>query len=137
LTTYVVKQLELALRARVDRVAAAEGLTGLQYTALVALRAEPAMSSAELSRRSGVSPQAASEMIAGLEAKGLLSRTPRPDNRRVLEIHLTKDAAERLARCDAAMAEVDAAMTSDLTGAESRQLRDLIDRCLATLRSIP
>ena len=136
LTTYLVKQLELALRARVDGVAAEEGLTGLQYISLVALRSDPPISSAELARRSGVSPQSAGDMITSLEGRGLVSRTPKADNRRILEVRVTDEGLARLRRCDRAMRKVDALMTSELTSAEAEQLGDLLRRCRRTLAAL-
>ena len=68
--SYLVKQVELAIRADMDAHAREHGLTALQYTALTVLQRQPGMSGAQLSRRSFVSPQAGSEMVAHLERKG-------------------------------------------------------------------
>src|ERR1700735_3385216 len=89
--TYLVKQLERAIRAEMDQEMSAMGLTALQYTALTVLQCHPGMSGAQLSRRSFVSAQAGSEMIATLERKNLITRDPDPSNRRILRISLTAD----------------------------------------------
>lgn len=54
LTLYLVKRLELAIRARMDEVLRPHGLTTLQFTALTALRDRDGLSSAQLARRSFV-----------------------------------------------------------------------------------
>ena len=68
------------------------GLTALQYTALTALQRHPGMSGAQLSRRSFVSAQAGSEMIATFKRKGYIQRRPHPDSRRILQIELSAGA---------------------------------------------
>jgi hypothetical protein len=59
LLLYVVKQLELATRARLDQVLKGSGVTALQYTALSVLERRPTMSSADLARASFVRAQSA------------------------------------------------------------------------------
>ncbi|MGH9082585.1 MAG: MarR family winged helix-turn-helix transcriptional regulator, partial [Acidimicrobiales bacterium] len=89
--TYLVKQLELAVRADLDAIVAAVGVTVSQFTALSVLGRHPGISGAQLARRSFVSPQAGSEMIAVLERKGLARRSTHEGNRRVLRIDLTPE----------------------------------------------
>src|SRR6185437_12133584 len=51
---YVVKQVELAVRSRLDDLLRPAGLTVLQYTALTVLERHPDLSSAQLARNSFV-----------------------------------------------------------------------------------
>jgi len=64
--SYLVKELERALRTRIDEVLQPLALTAVQYTALSVLSLHAGMSSAQLARRSFVSPQAANEMVGAL-----------------------------------------------------------------------
>ena len=75
-TTYLVKQLELAIRTGMDAIAGEFGVTALQYTALSVLIRHPGLSAAQMAQRSFVSPQAGNEMVRILERKGLITRTP-------------------------------------------------------------
>jgi DNA-binding MarR family transcriptional regulator len=131
---YMVKQVELAIRADMDAHARAHGLTALQYTALTVLQRQPGMSGAQLSRRSFVSPQAGSEMVAHLERKGLILRAPDPDNRRVLRISLTGEGERTVRDCDAWMDGIETRMLAGLPAAERRTLRATLATCERNLR---
>jgi DNA-binding MarR family transcriptional regulator len=130
----MIKQVELAIRADMDAHARAQGLTALQYTALTVLQRQPGMSGAQLSRRSFVSPQAGSEMVAHLESKGLIVRAPDPDNRRVLRISLTADGEQAVRDCDAWMDGIEARLLAGLSAAQTKALRTTLAVCTRNLR---
>jgi DNA-binding MarR family transcriptional regulator len=132
--SYMVKQVELAIRADMDAHAREHGLTALQYTALTVLQRQPGMSGAQLSRRSFVSPQAGSEMVAHLERKGLIVREPDPDNRRVRRISLTAAGERTVRACDAWMDGIEARLLAGLPAAERRALRATLAACARNLR---
>lgn len=100
LTLYLVKRLELAIRARMDEALRPHGLTTLQFTALTALRERDGLSSAQLARRSFVTPQTMNEMVRWLEDRGYVARRRDPDNRRVLLLTLTDAGRDLLEHCD-------------------------------------
>jgi DNA-binding MarR family transcriptional regulator len=131
--TYLVKQLELAIRADMDVMAREYGLTALQYTALTVLRRHPGMSGAQLARRSFVSAQAGSEMIAVLVRKRLITREPDPTNRRILRIRLTAEGEQTVDSCEAWMDRLEKQMLSGLSGTEAQALRSALDTCIQAL----
>jgi DNA-binding MarR family transcriptional regulator len=131
--TYLVKRLELAVRAAMDDIVGELGVTVPQYTALSVLERHPGMSSAQLARRSFVSRQAGGEMLASLERKGLVRRAPDTGNRRVLRISLTRAGRTLLAACDAAMDDLEDRMLLRLSDAERQRLRALLDACTVAL----
>lgn len=131
--TYLVKQLELAIRADMDVMAREYGLTALQYTALTVLKRHPGMSGAQLARRSFVSAQAGSEMIATLERKQLITREPDPTNRRILRVRLTAEGEQTVDACQAWMDRLEKQMLSGLTGTEAQALRSALDTCVQAL----
>jgi DNA-binding MarR family transcriptional regulator len=92
---YLVKQLELAVRARLNDLVRPAGITALQYTALTVLERRDGLSTAKLARDSFVTPQAMADMIATLEGRGLIRRERNPASRRELLICLT-DAGKAL-----------------------------------------
>lgn len=131
--TYLVKRLELAVRAAMDDIVGRLGVTVPQYTALSVLERHPGMSSAQLARRSFVSRQAGGEMLSALERKGLVTRTPDARNRRVLRIAITDAGRSLLAACDAAMDDLERQMLRDLSHADAERLRSLLGACTASL----
>lgn len=135
--SYLVKQLELAIRADMDEQARALDLTALQYTTLTVLQRHPGMSGADLSRRSFVSPQAGSEMIAHLERKGLVTRHPDEHNRRILRTRLTTDGEKAVQVCDRWMNRLEATMLAGLSKSETARLRRDLEHCVANLRQPP
>src|SRR5579859_2040415 len=98
--SYLVKELERALRARIDEILQPLELTAVQYTALSVLSVHAGMSSAQLARRSFVSPQAANEMVGALERRGLIRRQGDSGGGRALSIFLTPFGERTLARCE-------------------------------------
>jgi DNA-binding MarR family transcriptional regulator len=124
LTLYMIKRLELAIRAIMDDRLRPRGLTTLQYTALSVLRRRSDLSSAQLARRSFVRPQTMHQMILSLEARDLIQRRRDPHNRRVLLIRLTEVGQELLDECEPAVREIEA----EMLGAMPREQREAF-RC--------
>ncbi|MEU0313365.1 MarR family transcriptional regulator [Nocardioides sp. NPDC006273] len=120
LLLYVVKQLELATRARLDAVLKESGVTALQYTALSVLERRPTMSAADLARASFVRAQSAADLIGALERRGLIERRIDPDNRRRMLISLTTEGREFLDAYDPRVEELEEQMLAEL-GPEDRQ----------------
>src|SRR5215471_7807055 len=89
LLLYLLKRVELAVRARLDDIVRPAGLTALQYTALTVLERHDNMSSAQLARNSFVTAQSMADMIAALEARGLIERHRDSADRRRLVVALT------------------------------------------------
>lgn len=133
-TTYLIKQLELALRQSIDGSIRRYGLTTPPYMALIVLAGNPGLSSAELARRCFVTPQAANEMVAVLERKGLVQRHVDADNHRILDISLTEIGMQILDLCRSATSELEHRMVAGLGHGESEQFQALLERCLAAIR---
>jgi DNA-binding MarR family transcriptional regulator len=122
--SYVVARLERAIRRAINERVQPYGLTTLQYTTLSVLGRRGALSNAQLARRSYMSPQAMSEVIAALEQRGLIERSQHPNHRRVYPAGLTPKGHEVLAACEAAVDELEAEMFGGLDEASRRCLRD-------------
>jgi DNA-binding MarR family transcriptional regulator len=129
----LVKQLELAVRAEMDSHARDHGLTTLQYTALTVLQRHPGMSGADLSRRSFVSPQAGNEIVAHLERKGLIKRTPDAQNRRILRMRLTREGERVVGACEGWMDDLEKMMLAGLIQGDIRQLRAILETCVRNM----
>jgi DNA-binding MarR family transcriptional regulator len=135
--TYLVKQLELAIRQNIDRSVRRYGLTTPQYTALTALARHPGMSSAELARQSFVTPQAANEMVAALQRKGLIERHADVHNQRVLEMYLTDVGGQTLEICTTEVLELESEMLAGFTIEAQSNLRALLEACLGAVSGEP
>lgn len=132
-TTYLVKQLELAIRAGMDAIAGEFGVTALQYTALSVLARHPGLSAAQMAHRSFVSPQAGNEMVKILERKGLIARTPDAANRHIRRINLTPAGRAVLSQCDVRIDRLEATMLDPLEPADVERLRRALGACALSL----
>ena len=77
--SYVIGRLDRVLRRRLSAAVEPTGLTLPAYTALSVLRAQDGLSNARLARRSLVTPQSMSEVLALLVAKGYVREAPSLD----------------------------------------------------------
>jgi DNA-binding MarR family transcriptional regulator len=131
--SYVVGRLDRALRREIAALVAPHGLTVPQYTALSILRDRAGLSNAQLARRSYVTPQSMNEVIAALERDELVARSPAANHGRVLEMTLTDAGRDVLARCDAAVNEMENRMLADLDDEERAQLLTALKHCVHQL----
>ncbi|HEX3790471.1 MAG TPA: MarR family transcriptional regulator [Pseudonocardiaceae bacterium] len=134
---YVVKQVELAIRARLDDLLKPSGTTALQYTALTVLERRADLSAAELARNSFVTTQTMADMVTALEDRGLISRHRDPTNRRRLMIRLTEPGRALLDRHRDEVAELEATMLVGLTGKQAANLRAHLNSCRGALADRP
>ena len=116
--SYVIGRLDRMLRRRLAAAVEPAGLTLPAYTALSVLRAEDGLSNAQLARRTYVTPQAMSEVVAALEAKGLIERSQHPSHRRIYPATLTDRGRTVLADCDRTVDELERQMLRDLSPQE-------------------
>ena len=130
---YLVKQVELASRARLDDIVRPAGLTALQYTALTVLERHCGMSCAQLARASFVTAQSMADMITALEGRGLIERHRDRSDRRRLVVALTGDGRALLDRCRDDVAAQEEAMVRGLSGPQVRALRAALATCRANL----
>jgi DNA-binding MarR family transcriptional regulator len=133
--SYLVRQAQLATYQQLDQALRGFGLTPAQYTALAILsRHSESLSSAALSRRLGVTPQSANEVVATLGAQQLVRRAEDAENRRVRRLQLTPKGRNLLARCDAEVDRFEQAFFGDLSTAEQETLRQLLVRVVVADR---
>jgi DNA-binding MarR family transcriptional regulator len=126
--SYLVGRLDRALRRRLDEVLEPAGLSVRQYTTLSVLRARSGLSNAQLARRSLMTPQSMSEVLAALSARGLVRRVPDESHGRVMRTELTPAGAELLDSCDRAVDGLEEQMLIELPASQRAGL-------LAALRS--
>jgi DNA-binding MarR family transcriptional regulator len=131
--SYVIGRLDRVLRRRLAAAIEPTGLTLPAYTALSVLRTQDGLSNARLARRSLVTPQSMSEVLALLVAKGYVRRSAEPGHGRVIRMELTTTGNHALEQCDRAVDAVEREMLGDLDPGEVASLRDVLIRCGRTL----
>jgi DNA-binding MarR family transcriptional regulator len=130
---YLIKQVELAARSRLDDIVRPGGMTALQYTALTVLERHADMSSAQLARHSFVTAQSMADLIGALEARGLIERHRDRTDRRRLVVALTAEGRALLDRYREKVAALEASMVAGLLPDEVATLRRALNTCRANL----
>jgi DNA-binding MarR family transcriptional regulator len=133
--SYLVKQLQVALRIRLDAVVQPLGLTAKQFTALTVLSEHPGMSSAALGRVTFVTAQAAHEMVTILENKDFIERSIDEDDRKRLRVKLTAIGFDVLRECNQRVDALEAEVFLGLDADDQARFRDALNTCLGTMRS--
>ena len=133
LLLYMLKQVELAVRARIDEIVRPVGLTAAQYTALTVLERHTDMSSAQLARNSFVTAQSMADMITALEGRRLIERHRDKSDRRRLVVALTDEGRTLLDRCRDDVDALEATMLTGLSAAQTKALRATLATCYTNL----
>ncbi|HEY2310791.1 MAG TPA: MarR family transcriptional regulator [Gaiellaceae bacterium] len=118
----------------IERLLAAHepSLTTAQYLALQAI-GDGEVVGAELARRAAVSPAAVSQLLAGLEGAGLLTRDRLGDDRRRQALALTEQGRWLLQSAQTTLRERLAGLLADIPPREADALARLLERLEASL----
>ena len=133
---YLIKQVELAIRARLDVAIRDEGLTVVQYTALTVLERHPGLTSAQLAKNSFVRAQTMAQITTELEGRGMISRRTDPTNLRRLLLSVTPAGQEILDRLLPEVEGIEQQMVAEIPGSEVRQLREALHSCRIALGGV-
>lgn len=120
-----IHRLRIALgriSRRMGMFASEEGLTRSQATLLTTVARHETIGVRELAEIEGLNPTMCSRMVGKLEEKGLLTRSPDADDKRVVRVHITP-----------AGAALSHQLRDRRTALFARHLADLSDRHLAAL----
>lgn len=128
-TIYLVKRLETLIRVRLETALQDLALTPGQYTTLSVIKVGP-LSSADLARRVGITPQSMSEVIASLERKQLVVRQTRGDNRRIADLALTAAGETLLSAADQRVDVLEAVLMDSLSAQDGAVFRSMLERVL-------
>ncbi|MEV5836446.1 MarR family transcriptional regulator [Nocardia sp. NPDC052112] len=128
-----IRRAEQALMAHHEAVLRTYGLTMTQYTVLLTLSREAAMSGAQLARACGVTQQSMATVLTGMQNKKLIDREPSPVHAKVMITSLTAAGRELLDRAYGEVVVLERALTDRFTNEEHRLLCELLDRATVTL----
>ena len=120
---YAARRIRTAADARLRE-------SGLSLSAYQLMRAleDSDQSMREVSEILHVSPRSVTDMIDGLESRGLVARGPHPADRRVTLLRLTPDGRRQLAIAATLAQASDGAAISGLSTEEQQTLRYLLDQ---------
>ncbi|MCW3837595.1 MarR family winged helix-turn-helix transcriptional regulator [Sphingomonas canadensis] len=127
---YLIKRSYSAAKVALDEMTRAHGMTSSDYTMLSFLRRLEPCSAADLARAQRVTPQAVTQQVAQLKAKGLVTSRESEANRRISLISMTPRGRAGLAEVSAAARRAEEQLMDGLSGEE----RDLVVRFL--IRSV-
>lgn len=123
---YMLKQAVHVMLRETDAALKHLGLNNAKYVVLRLLNERPDLSSAQLARRSFLSPQTMHSMIVNLEKLGWVDRTLHPENARISLTRLTKEG-ERIELAGRAVIERwSAAMVQNMSQTEQEQFVALL-----------
>ena len=110
------------------------GVDALNYFYLFYICRNPGVSQETLSRALYVNKSSVTRHIAHLEQAGLLTRTPSPEDRRVMLVYPTERATTLLPTLREVGRLWNAAITAGFTPEETAQFEDLLSRAMENAR---
>jgi len=133
--TYLMRRVSTALAQDVDRALRDFSLTHAQYGALAQLGlVDPeTLSAATMAERNGITAQSTSTAIAGLLDRALVRREPHPTHGRILQVRITPEGAELLARAHAATGKAEDRALAFLDEGQQRVLRGALRKMMQAM----
>ncbi|MDH6629079.1 DNA-binding MarR family transcriptional regulator [Streptomyces sp. LBL] len=132
---YLIWQLSQAYAQRLERALRPLGLTQAQFSALVRLSRDGAMSSAELARRCGVTAQSMGAGLRSLVERGLVERRSHLTHGKIIEMCITP-AGEALAlRGETALEPCEQETLEPFLSQEREQVHAYLRRMLGALNA--
>ena len=131
---YLMRQMGKAVLVPVRAELGRLRLSPPQLAVLFAIDSNPGCSGAQLADEHFVTPQSMGAILAALDKAGLITRHPRPEGGRALEVALTPAGEAALEAVRAVMARAEAELLAVLRPEEQEQLKNLLTRCLAAVQ---
>jgi DNA-binding MarR family transcriptional regulator len=128
---YLMRRIISCMAAEVDEALEPRGLTNAQWVPLFKLHLGEASTVAELARQCQLDVGAMTRMLDRLEAKGLVTRVRSSEDRRVVNLELTREGRESAKEIPGVLCKVQNAFLEGFTQDEFHQLKGLLRRVLA------
>jgi DNA-binding MarR family transcriptional regulator len=129
----LTRRMTTLFRERLEERLKPLRITAAQLQLLAALTKEPGTSGAHLSRYCQVTPQTTHALLAAVEKRGWVQRTPHPENARVLLATLTPQGERVFTRGKAIAIKLQEQMLSTLSSADVRQLEAVLEQLVRNL----
>jgi DNA-binding MarR family transcriptional regulator len=124
--SYLIGRLDRLIRNQFYEVLQQAELTLPEFTAMSVLAARPGFSSAQLARRSLITPQAMGKVVMELERRGYINRPTSSSNGRARGIVLTRKGQAVLTKLQPRIAAAEAAVLHRLSPGQQDQLVQLL-----------
>ncbi len=134
--TYFIKLAETVQRSITEPRLRTIGISYTQLVILTIIAAEPRISSAELARRNGTTPQATGEIVAALVRKGWIRRIEGEVSRKVLHLELLPPGEGILKRADKVLDVIERELTVDLDPTQIEITKRLLDELIQRNRLV-
>ena len=105
-----------------------DGLSPGQLSTLIIIQNNPGIRQGIVARTLSIKRAHMAKMVAGLEADGLVTRRPAPDDGRALEMRLTREGTRRLARIMPDFETHERRAARPLSAAEEGTLKRLLQK---------
>lgn len=128
LPSRLINQVAMSANRLVDQAFAGPGLRRYHFSLLAALEEFGPASQAALGRRTGIDRSDIVATVNELAERGLVERSPDPDDRRRNVITVTPAGVRQLEVLDRLLAGAQEELLAALTGAEREQLMGLLTR---------
>ncbi len=125
---FLLYRVAAVLRPEVSAVLGPIGLTLPEFVCLRLLSLLPGLSSAELSRRVSVTPQAMNTVLRKLEELGAVERPESVSSGRALPATLTPHGRALLKRAESAVHEADTRILDKLTQSQQREFKRMLEK---------
>ena len=135
-TIYLMWKAHTSIRILIDHFGRGGGVTLAQYTVLSLLHGRDNLSSADVARRLGVSPQSINETIASLTAAGFVEKRQVGANRKVLRLRLTPAGCAHLRQAERAIDIAEADMFEGFSATQIDSLRRMLSQLLAKAQAV-
>ncbi|SLI52126.1 HTH-type transcriptional regulator [Mycobacteroides abscessus subsp. bolletii] len=129
----LMSQMYRLLWSRASVIVRDFGVTVPQMECLAVLSAQPGISNAEIAAELRITPQAVSLVQRSLEEAGLVHRSRKQADARVLTTELTAKGRKLFERADATLREDDEEILANMTERDRVQLRRLLGGVIETI----
>ena len=130
---YLIKRSYAAAKVALDDMTRAHGITTSDFTMLSFLRRLEPCSAADLARAQKVTPQAMTQQVAQLVAKGLVTRRESEANRRISLISMSPHGRSVLTEVSAKARRMERELLDGLSGDESELILSFLSRSVHVL----
>lgn len=130
-----IRSLSFAQRAIADDWVKRSGLSRQQGFTLrfIEVHQDRGVIARELAEMSGTTAASVTSLLKGLEERGLVTRTPSPEDSRVKLLHITAEGSSLIAGFDQEMTSGQEALFAGLDPQEMDQLATLLDKAVTAL----
>jgi DNA-binding MarR family transcriptional regulator len=133
---YLLRRLLGSMRQEIDRRLEPHGLTNAQWEPLIKLKKCQARTVAELAREMQIDPGATTRLLDRLETKGLCKRVRSTEDRRVVNLELTKEGEVSANKIPAVLAEVMDQSLAGFSKAEWQTMLGFLRRMLVNAEAM-